>query len=106
MTSTAQTSLEPLVLGRDDVGLVAESDGMRYYLTDCCLASAKGCDGYVGCRACYQEIDPELGGIPDKVWGRKDDGGFGFVPVPLALTEVFGDGIPHSVYKTTHHRAA
>ena len=48
-------------LGRDDVGLLAESDGIVYYLTDCCEASAKGLEDYVGCRACYREIDPALG---------------------------------------------
>lgn len=34
-----------------------------YALTDCCQASAKGCDGYTGCRACYDEIDPSYGGM-------------------------------------------
>lgn len=85
-----------IVLGRDATGyLVAEntetmSDGrvwsMRYYLTDCCLASAKGCDGYIGCRACYQEIDDLLGGEP------------------MALTETFGDGLPYDTYKAKRER--
>lgn len=30
-------------------------------LTSCCGATAKGCDGYVGCRLCYSEIDSALG---------------------------------------------
>jgi hypothetical protein len=30
-------------------------------LTSCCGATAKGCDGYVGCRICYDECDSALG---------------------------------------------
>lgn len=30
-------------------------------LTTCCQASAKGCDGYIGCRKCYREINPLFG---------------------------------------------
>lgn len=30
-------------------------------LTSCCGMDAKGCDGYIGCRGCYREIDPMLG---------------------------------------------
>lgn len=30
-------------------------------LTGCCGATAKGCDGYTGCRACYDEVDSRLG---------------------------------------------
>ncbi len=40
---------------------------MDYALTACCQASAKGCDGYIGCRACYAEVDPKLGGPPDPI---------------------------------------
>jgi|TARA_Y100000034_G_scaffold31384_2_gene38403 hypothetical protein len=25
--------------------------------TSCCGAFSKGCDGYIGCRGCYQEIE-------------------------------------------------
>jgi hypothetical protein len=78
-----------MVLGRDEVGLVAEiASGLRYYLTDCCGASAKGCDGYVGCRACYRPIDDRLGGAamaPALPSG------------PLLV--VFGDGLTHDQYK-------
>lgn len=31
-------------------------------LTYCCGATAKGCDGYTGCRACYREVNSALGG--------------------------------------------
>lgn len=31
-------------------------------LTPCCFASAKGLESYIGCRSCYREIDPALGG--------------------------------------------
>lgn len=30
-------------------------------LTRCCGATAKGCDGYIGCRFCYREVDSMLG---------------------------------------------
>ena len=40
---------------------LAISDGIVYYLTPCCKASAKGCDGYIGCRSCYRPIADELG---------------------------------------------
>lgn len=54
-----------MIVGRDDIGLIASTDGgFRYYLTDCCLASAKGSMGVVCCRACYEEVDERLGGIP------------------------------------------
>jgi hypothetical protein len=58
-----------MIVGRDEVGLLAESadlPGFRYYLTDCCLASAKGSANSptgVCCRACYAAIDPALGGV-------------------------------------------
>lgn len=67
---------EVLVLGRDGTGVVAESHGMRYYLTDCCGASAKGSGDGIVCRGCYEYIDPWLGGLPDE-----------------PLSEVYGDGI-------------
>jgi hypothetical protein len=76
------------VLGRDATGCVAESDGMRYYLTDCCAASAKGCDGYVGCRACYRPIDDALGGA---AMAPEWPGG--------PLVTVFGDGILSGQYR-------
>jgi hypothetical protein len=39
-------------------------DGSEYLigLTKCCEATGKGCDGYIGCRACYRECSPSLGG--------------------------------------------
>jgi hypothetical protein len=56
------------VLGRDGIGWVAEADGFRYYLTECCGASAKGSvaggEPAVVCRCCYSEIDPMLGDVP------------------------------------------
>jgi hypothetical protein len=32
-------------------------------LTNCCGATAKGCDEYTGCRSCYREVSSRLGGI-------------------------------------------
>lgn len=57
------------VVGEDWAGEIAvNNEGNAFYVTPCCGASAKGCDGYIGCRACYEEIDPALGGIPDVEW--------------------------------------
>jgi hypothetical protein len=75
---------EIVVLGLDADGYVvvrwtevrpnAEPFVMTYALTACCNASAKGCgpysdddEGYIGCRACYAEVAPKLGGEPDPV---------------------------------------
>lgn len=59
------------ILGRHEGRIVAESDGMRYYLTDCCHASGKGamyeedCPMVV-CRKCYREVAWEYGDlVPD-----------------------------------------
>ena len=45
--------------------VVVEAYGMRYGLTPCCGASAKGGEYGIVCRACYGEIDPLLGGPMD-----------------------------------------
>lgn len=37
-----------------------EGGGSKQF-TLCCGASDKGCDGYIGCRACYAEIEDYLG---------------------------------------------
>lgn len=104
------------VLGRDAVGTVAEDRSsdppFRYYLTECCGASAKGLEDYVGCRACYGEIDPALGGCPDsktvlvktqpESGGIRDnnfDGWWVSQDVPLSLIEVYGDGLPYDEWK-------
>jgi hypothetical protein len=54
------------IVGTDQVGMIAESDGIRYYLTPCCQASVTGVsvtasnpEG-IACRACYQPVDPAL----------------------------------------------
>lgn len=104
------------VLGRDRVGVVAEDRSLtppfRYYLTPCCGASAKGLEDYVGCRACYAEIDSALGGTPDsrtvlvkeqpERGGMRDntfDGWWVFQDKPLDLVEVYGDGLPYDEWK-------
>lgn len=55
---------DAVIVGRDETGFMATSPELsfRWYLTDCCLASAKGSMGAVVCRGCYQEIDDALGG--------------------------------------------
>lgn len=48
-----------------------------YPLTPCCNASGKGLmdddsgEGYVGCRSCYQEVDPKFGGDTREVELRR-----------------------------------
>lgn len=102
------------VLGRDAVGIVAEDrdpgykDGkpFRYYLTECCGASAKGMEWGIGCRSCYDECDPALGGCPDSTQRLRPGGDISkfsdweFVEVPLRLIEVFGDGLPYAEWKS------
>lgn len=60
-----------LPVDEDEVGLIGEyrgdtaaAVGQRFYLTPCCGASAKGLEDCIGCRNCYAEVDPRLGGIP------------------------------------------
>lgn len=98
------------VLGRDAVGAVAEDRSMtppfRYYLTDCCGASSKGMESYVGCRSCYREVDPSLGDVPDKDvrWTQAD--GITITDKPLALVEVYGDGLTYDDWKARARRDA
>lgn len=66
-----------VVLGLDAYGYTVvrytdrASDGsefvMEYALTRCCHASAKGLEDCIGCRSCYAEVDPYLGGPADPV---------------------------------------
>lgn len=52
---------EPTLLATTERGSLVVLDGLVYPLTPCCDASAKGCDGYVGCRGCYEEVSPAFG---------------------------------------------
>lgn len=68
---------EPYSLGRFETehGPVewVLSDGIAYPLTICCGASAKGLETSIGCRSCYEEIDPWFGmafTIPELLSGR------------------------------------
>lgn len=70
-----------LVIGRDVVGVIAESEGFRYYITECCAASATGTDDGTACRNCYSEVSDALGDVPSQP------------------TKVFGDGIRWEVWK-------
>jgi hypothetical protein len=53
---------------RHGIEIAVNSDGEAFYVTPCCGASAKGCDGYTGCRACYVEVDPATGDLPPADW--------------------------------------
>lgn len=48
--------------------LVATDDETPFlwFLTECCHASAKGVEGGVACRSCYEYIDEGLGGVYDE----------------------------------------
>lgn len=57
--TTSEYSTTTISMGID--ADLAINGGIVFYLTPCCKASAKGCDGYIGCRACYRQIADELG---------------------------------------------
>lgn len=66
-TGWRQSSID-MVIGMDQEGEPVARDphgDMEYLLTLCCGASYKGMESYVGCRACYREVDG--GGMP---WGE------------------------------------
>jgi hypothetical protein len=48
--------------------VAVNNEGDAFYVTPCCGASSKGMEDYTGCRRCYQEVDPGLGGIPTTDW--------------------------------------
>jgi hypothetical protein len=54
----------PPIVATDEIGRIAESDGIRFYVTECCRASAKGGEFGTICRNCYSPIDARLGGVP------------------------------------------
>ena len=64
-----RADLAPRIVGVDyDGDLVGEDHGMLYALTPCCHASGKGMghdgdEGYVGCRACHEEVDWKYGDV-------------------------------------------
>lgn len=81
--SNGGTTTDVLVIGRDAVGVIAECEGFRYYVTDCCGASATGTDYGIACRKCRHVVSEMLGGVPEQ------------------LTKVFGDGIPWETWAAT-----
>jgi hypothetical protein len=52
---------EPVFITNDAVGRLVRCDGIVYYLTPCCQASAKGAECGTVCRACYREVSDDLG---------------------------------------------
>lgn len=74
------------VIEASSLAIVAESDGMRYYLTECCGASAKGSSNSstgVCCRGCYKGIPAYYGGLP---------------PQSGSVTYALGDGVWHQAF--------
>lgn len=71
----------PRFVGMSADGLVVvEAYGLRYELTSCCGASAKGsADSSTGCvcRDCYAEVPASMGGCPtveaDSMWQPDED---------------------------------
>lgn len=55
------TIAAPTLLAEDMIGRLVLADGMVYYLTSCCGASATGSADGVACRACYRPVSHELG---------------------------------------------
>ena len=54
-----------LILGLDRYGMrVASFDGLLYYPTDCCDATAKGGLSTVYCRCCHRDVSVRYGGTP------------------------------------------
>ena len=55
------------LIGIDEFGnlIIRETEepfaGQLTGLTSCCNVTAKGCDGYTGCRNCYREVESYLG---------------------------------------------
>jgi len=66
-TLVPQSEAQNLVGITENNDLIVRTDepifkiGEYLGLTSCCGATAKGCDGYVGCRICYDECDSALG---------------------------------------------
>jgi len=66
-TLVPQSEVQNLVGITEHGDLIVRTDepifkiGEYLGLTSCCGATAKGCDGYVGCRICYDECDSALG---------------------------------------------
>ena len=66
---TTSTTSGPEWLCSDLVGRLVVLEGMVYYLTACCGASATGISEGVACRACYRPVSYELG----RVWLASDE---------------------------------
>jgi len=57
-----------LVWGEDEIAVYA-SEGVKYPVTDCCQATAKGTDWGTCCRVCYEEVDSMFGMYwDDQMW--------------------------------------
>ena len=53
-------------LGRCRTGILVTDGHHTWFVTECCVASAKGSMGAIVCRACYEEVDDSLGGVYDE----------------------------------------
>jgi hypothetical protein len=51
--------------GRESGFLIAEEEGYRWYVTDCCecAVSISIDDGETYCKGCYAAVDPFLGDV-------------------------------------------
>ena len=59
-----------LVWGEDEVTIYS-CEGVKYPVTDCCQATAKGTEWGICCRACYEEVDSFYGAFwTDEMWAE------------------------------------
>lgn len=59
---------------KDRFGLeYVKEDGMTWYITPCCDAGASINDGPMYCKACFEEVGYEYGGVPEPLDEDMDD---------------------------------
>lgn len=59
-----------LLWGEDEVTVYSCED-MKYPVTDCCQATAKGTEWGICCRSCYGEVDSFFGSFwTDEMWAE------------------------------------
>lgn len=67
------TITNQIICAEAPIALVITDWGVIAPLTPCCRASGKGCDGYIGCRACYREVSYGFGDC----WKLDEERGWG-----------------------------
>jgi hypothetical protein len=70
MTAQPTTPVITTLVDVLNIGLVVASEGMVYLLTPCCVASGKGGESGVICRACHRPVDDRYGWATMASWGK------------------------------------